>query len=308
MRHTLVILFFLQISIFFSFGQDPLSSHFFLNTPVLNPALTGSADARRIFANYRNQWPGLHSALMTYTGCYDQPSSLWDGGLGVAVKNDVIANGLFNTVNADFMYSYHLQVSREWYVLSGIEASLVNKNIRASSLQYFPDAPEAIPSRSSFLADFSLGFAAFHKDLVIGTAFHHIANTAFYGDDTYTMPLRISAHASNAFHFHPYTVTSSILIEQQEQSFYATYGAGLNYQEFTTGVWLRQDEKFHFSALIFALRYSTSLYTVIYSYDFPFMNSRKGINYGAHEVTFLAQFKYKTVTKKKFKAVKCPSL
>ena len=53
-------------------AQDPQFSQFYANPLFLNPALAGFIDCGRVNLNYRNQWPSLANAYITYSASYDQ--------------------------------------------------------------------------------------------------------------------------------------------------------------------------------------------------------------------------------------------
>src|SRR5438105_3356061 len=71
MRNTLLCL--LLIGCLFSAkAQDPNFSQFFASPLTLNPALTGKLDGvLRVDRNYRNQWPSIYNAFVTYTASVD---------------------------------------------------------------------------------------------------------------------------------------------------------------------------------------------------------------------------------------------
>jgi type IX secretion system PorP/SprF family membrane protein len=302
------ILIFISISFYSGFGytQDPLSSHFFMNLGNLNPSLAGSADQQRFFANYRNQYPGLHSAYVTYNAGFDIPISVLQGGIGANISNDVMANGLFNTVAGDFFYSYHLQVSHELFFMGGLQFSMMNKNLR-SQLINNQDVQDVIPSRSTYMLDVSVGFSAYWKGLVSGIALHHLDNTVLNGNEAVAIPYKITVHASYYIPRGYSSIRPSLIVQKQANLFQTTYGGMYMYRTFGAGLWMRQDERFRFSALIFAMRYDFSAFSIIYSYDLSLNNSTYWLNFGSHEVTFLMKIKYKDVRKKKPRAIKCPT-
>ena len=53
-------------------AQDPLFTQFFSNALYLNPAMAGRDLSPRVHSTYRNQWPGINKAYVTYNLEYDQ--------------------------------------------------------------------------------------------------------------------------------------------------------------------------------------------------------------------------------------------
>lgn len=69
---TTVLLFFFLLAFATAKTQDPNFSQFFASPLTLNPALTGKFEGSvRAAGNYRNQWPTIYNAYVTYTGSID---------------------------------------------------------------------------------------------------------------------------------------------------------------------------------------------------------------------------------------------
>ena len=69
-------------------GQDPLFTQFFSNALQLNPALAGRDLSPRFHTTYRNQWPEINNAFVTYNIEYDQFSDKLHGGVGFQLLHD----------------------------------------------------------------------------------------------------------------------------------------------------------------------------------------------------------------------------
>ena len=74
-------------------AQDPQFSQFYANPLYLNPALAGATECARINLNYRNQWPSLTKAFITYSMTYDQNLSSINSGFGLIAMNDRQGDG-----------------------------------------------------------------------------------------------------------------------------------------------------------------------------------------------------------------------
>ena len=70
------------------YAQDPEFSQFYANPLYLNPALAGVTVCPKVNANYRNQWPAIGKAFITYNASYDQYVSFLHGGLGLVITAD----------------------------------------------------------------------------------------------------------------------------------------------------------------------------------------------------------------------------
>ena len=100
-------------------AQDPEFTQFYANPLYLNPAFAGTARCPRLALNYRNQWPALTGTFVTYTASYDQHVEALGGGVGLLVLNDKAGEATLTTTNVSGIYSYQLNVTREFSVKYG---------------------------------------------------------------------------------------------------------------------------------------------------------------------------------------------
>ncbi len=92
-------------------AQDAQFSQFYANPLFLNPALAGFTECGRVNLNYRNQWPALANAYITYSASYDQNLPSINSGFGVLAMSDRQGDGALVRNSISAFYSYQLQVS-----------------------------------------------------------------------------------------------------------------------------------------------------------------------------------------------------
>ena len=80
-----------------TYSQDPQFTQFYANSLHLNPALAGKDLSPRFHSGYRNQWPEIKNAYVTYNLEYDDFIEKIHGGLGFQFLHDKTANGVLNT-------------------------------------------------------------------------------------------------------------------------------------------------------------------------------------------------------------------
>ena len=158
-------------------AQDPLFTQFFSNALYLNPAMAGRDLSPRIHTTYRNQWPGINKAYVTYNLEYDQFAPDLHGGVGFQVMHDRTGNGLLNTLQFSGCYAYQLLINREWTLNFGVKASFVQKSFNWSEAIW---GDQLDPSRGNIntsnqpqgnnanYIDFSNGLILFGKNLFVG--------------------------------------------------------------------------------------------------------------------------------------------
>ena len=106
-------------------AQDPAFSQFYANPLYLNPAFAGATPkgCPRANLNYRDQWPGIGRTYVTTSASYDQHIDALGGGLGIIVSQDRSGDGNLRTTHASALYSYHLEINRNFSLKAGFEAS-----------------------------------------------------------------------------------------------------------------------------------------------------------------------------------------
>lgn len=196
-----------------SFAQDPLFSQYYAAPMYLNPALTGSSNVPRFTLNYRNQWPGLSANYITTNFTADMYSQKINSGFGFMFTQDNQYADLSTTMVGG-TYSYNQQITEEYSVRMGVQASIVNRGVRSPWDRFtFGDQIAANGSISGVTldplvgtplqvkyVDFSTGAIAYSDKAWAGVTFKHI-NRPKYGLDNTTktakdvkLPMFFSLH------------------------------------------------------------------------------------------------------------------
>ena len=129
MKKLLTILSFLALGSIELMAQDPEFTQFYANPLYLNPAFAGTAKCPRICMNYRNEWPGLNNAYVTYSASYDQHVDNLSGGIGILATSDRAGDGTLTTNRISGIYSYQLNVNREFSMKFGLEGTYHQKSL-----------------------------------------------------------------------------------------------------------------------------------------------------------------------------------
>ncbi|MCB0820836.1 MAG: PorP/SprF family type IX secretion system membrane protein, partial [Bacteroidetes bacterium] len=165
-------------------AQDPQFTQFYANPLYLNPAFAGSVRCPRFVLNYRNQWPAIPGNFVTYSASYDQHFDGINGGLGVLVNNDVAGEGTLNTLNASLIYSYQLEVSRNFSIKAGFQATFAQRTLDWTKLTFgdqidtrygfIYNTQEVFGPKSKIFPDFSAGVLGYSENFYFGFAAHHL--------------------------------------------------------------------------------------------------------------------------------------
>lgn len=309
------------LTILFSLGfhetakaQDPEFTQFYANPLYLNPAFAGTARCPRIVMNYRNQWPGISGTFVTYSASYDQHVDNLSGGIGFLFTNDRAGQATLNTTNFSAIYSYQLNITREFSMKMGFQGTYAQKSVDWDKLNfgdmidprhgfvYNTNEVPGVTSKSN--VDFSAGMLGFSKRYFFGGAVHHITqpDEGFLGPSI--LPRKITAHAGAVIPLDGRNGESSlspnVLFQKQQDFQQLNLGLYLTKGPIVGGLWYRNQDSF-----ILLLGFQQDLFKFGYSYDVT-VSKLSNATAGSHELSFAMQFECKP-KKRKFRTVSCPS-
>ncbi|NOX85464.1 MAG: type IX secretion system membrane protein PorP/SprF [Chlorobi bacterium] len=314
-----------------SSAQDPQFSQFYANPLYLNPALAGNAQCGRAILNYRNQWPALSKAYITYNASYDMSIPKINSGVGILAMSDRQGSGALirNAISA--FYSYKLKVSEPILISFGVEAKYYMEKLDWNKLifadQIDPTTGNVDPSTNEkppendrvSVFDFSAGaILSYYDKWFVGVAAHHLTqpNLSFYNNGDSKLPLRFTVHGGISVNLsegglgnqntEDFIISPQLLYMQQEN--FKQLNAGLYFSKsiLVVGAWFRHNFS-NPDAAIAMVGLQFSNIKVGYSYDFTISNIG-GSSGGAHEVSFAWNFcLYKQEKRMRIRAIKSPS-
>lgn len=296
------------------FAQDPEFTQFYANPLYLNPAFAGTARCPRFCLNYRNEWPGISGTYVTYSASYDQHFDAIGGGLGLLFTNDKAGQGTLTTTNASAMYSYQLNLTREFSMKFGFEATYFQKSIDWSKLTF----GDMIDERRGFVyntnevpglskksnIDVSAGFLGYSKRYFFGFAANHLTqpDEGLLGPSK--LPTKLTGHAgavlpigdkgSETF------ISPNVLYQKQQDFQQLNLGLYVVKGAIVGGLWYRNADSF-----IALIGVQQHFFKLGYSYDVT-ISKLTNQTAGSHELSFSLLFECKP-KKKKFRTVSCPS-
>lgn len=311
------------------YAQDVSFSHMFSNRIYLNPALAGIDEGeRRIFLNYRNQWPGIDNSFVSYTASYDQYIESLHGGIGFKVFNDAQGDGAIQEFSLSVDYAYHLQMSSRFFLNAGFEASYVQKAIKTSGFilgdMIDPITGEIMgPSTENYYdnkvsyPDFVIGLSGFYENYYGGISLSHILKPSqtIVSNDYSRVPRKVMIFAGAIFPVYEKRLGKEVLklspnfIYQQQKKFSQLFYCldAVIQDQILTGIGLRQNLGVQFSSLVFSIGYITNSYRIRYSYDQMLSSPTIQLpKMGAHEISCI--FTMQSGKKKKHHAIKCPKI
>jgi len=296
------------------FAQDPEFTQFYANPLYLNPAFAGTARCPRINLNYRNQWPGISGTYVTYSASYDQHIDAIAGGLGLLVTTDKAGQGTLTTTNVSAMYSYLLNINREFSMRFAGQATYFQKSIDWSKLNF----GDMIDERRGFVyntnevpglnkksnVDFSAGLLGYSKRYYFGFAVHHLTEPDEGLIGTSKLPMKFTGHAGAVLPIgsksSETSISPNVLYQKQQDFQQLNLGLYVTKGSIVGGLWYRNQDAF-----IALIGFQQNVFKVGYSYDVT-VSRLTNATAGSHEISFSLQFECRP-KKKKFRTVSCPS-
>jgi type IX secretion system PorP/SprF family membrane protein len=325
-RFAVIVIFTIPFFIGEIFAQDPEFSQFYSNPLYLNPALAGVTICPKANATYRNQWPGIGKAFITYNISYDQYVKFLHGGLGLLITADRAGNGNLNTTVISLMYAYKFNISEHLQASGSLKAGYYQRRLNWENLQFEdmidpltgftqPTGEKQPDNLSVGVPDISAGIFLAYDDLVYGgIAVDHVTQpkVGFYADNATQLYIKYTVHAGSVIDLHQngssssereFSLSPNILYQQQFQFHQLNIGLYLTIDPFIGGVWFRHNFE-NADAIIPMVGLHYKNLQVGYSYDFTISNL-KGVSGGAHEVSASWQFPCPE-KRRHIRAIKCP--
>lgn len=165
-------------------AQDPQFSQFYATPLYLAPSFTGATDGSRAALSYRNQWPEIPGAFVTYAFSLDHYFHNYNSGLGLLVLRDEAGSAKLANTTVGLMYSYNFKVDHQWQMRPGVSFLYSQQSIDYSRLifgdqlsldgNHSPTSLISAPSDRVGYFDASFSWLAYTNKLWIGINADHL--------------------------------------------------------------------------------------------------------------------------------------
>lgn len=296
-----------------------ISSHSFLFTPNTNPGFSALSEKSQIIINYRNQWPGLNNAFVTYkAGVFSLPLKN-NLGFGFNLTNDISGDGIFTKSDFDFIFTYRLKTGLFSNIGFFIQPSLFQTKIQTKNIlkTEIPDWVENFSETQGFVEntinpDFATGFVYKSKKINFGFNLSHLLKPKINEQERIDMEYNIffayTKTTKNQFKSAKNRLEPMIMFSKRDKYSYLFTGVRYKMPMIEPGIYLRQSfSSINSSTLILSSKFIFLNLFMVYSFDAMLTNrSLTFNNFGVHEVTLGYQFEYKGKRNTKQEAIICP--
>jgi len=324
-RTCIIVLILLGSCIEMTYSQDPEFSQFYANPLYLNPALAGATICPRLIGNFRDQWPSVGGAFVTYSASYDQYVDFLHGGIGLLFLADRAGGGNINTTSISLMYAYKFNISRHFYASTAVRVGYYQRHLAWENLTFedmidpqngfvLPTSEKQPDNLTVAAPDFSAGIFAGYDDLVYGgIAVDHMSQPkiGFYTDNTSKLDMKFTVHVGSIINLkgsgsiddREFSLSPNILYQQQFKYHQLNVGLYLTYGFLVGGLWYRQNFENADAVIAMAgIQYKNLRASFSYDATISRLSNSSG---GAYEVS--ASWQFPCIEKRRsIKAIKCP--
>ena len=197
-------------------AQDILMSQYFSAPLQVNPAMAGISYGPRVTLNYRNEWSslgnGFNGGFTSYMAGYDMHIDAIRAGIGALFVADQLANGIYGTYTAKFMYSQQFKFNHKMALKLGLEGDYIRTQLNWNQLLWSdmvnpltgfynnvnvpnPTQEEMPGKLYNNNGEMAAGAVFFYENYYIGFSAHNflIHRPSFYNDQSPT-PLELVLH------------------------------------------------------------------------------------------------------------------
>ncbi|MBN1462562.1 MAG: type IX secretion system membrane protein PorP/SprF [Paludibacteraceae bacterium] len=286
MRRTAFFLLFVIVCLYTNAQNYKQYNHYIANQGLLNPAYNGTRDYLSGLVVVRNQWIGIEGAPVTQALNIHSPISTSNLGLGLSVTNENI--GATHTLDLYAAVSYKVELTEDYLLSFGIQGGINSFSLDQSEIITGDNSDPVLYGSSNSAMNAGFGSYLYSDKLFVGLSIPEF----FTNEYNTTASEYIKTFDYKNIHYYLY---GGYVFEFTDLAFKPTiltrfvYGAPIqidlsgNFLVFEKA-WLGLSYKTS-SELVFLVEYViNNMFSVRYSYDYPFSSLNQVKNAGSHEL------------------------
>lgn len=315
-----------------AFTQDAHFTQFYAAPLYLSPSLAGSTAGSRVILNFRDQWPAIPGAFVTYSISADHFFPTLNSGMGFFVYRDQAGSGKLATTNVAFQYTYNIKLFKKWSIRPGLQFYYSQRSIDFPAL-VFNDQITQVGQNSSSIEvptmekrgyfDFALSSLIYSKVSWFGFTIDHINTPNQSLKNTISiLPTRFVIFGGYKFMISgraggikEESVNLAYNYRAQGKFDQIDIGGYWTKYHFVVGLWYRGIpalkkyapgyQNNDMIAILGGYEFKSLGLKLAYSYDFT-MSKLVGSTAGSHEVSMIFVFNQNQRVRKRYRAVIVP--
>lgn len=163
-------------------GQDAQFTQFYAAPTYLSPSFAGTSAQSRLAMQYRDQWPSIPGAFVTYNMAFDHYLEQLNSGIGLIATHDRAGSGAMGYTSITAQYAYEIELKRKVFLRPAIQFGYVNHSIDYGRLVFGDQLVrggdigtyENLSKRSIGYMDMGSGLLFFTPKLWLGLSLLHM--------------------------------------------------------------------------------------------------------------------------------------
>lgn len=207
-------------------AQDAHFTQFYADQTYLSPAFAGTTAQNRMALMFRDQWPAIPGAFITYAAAYDHYLGDLNSGIGLRVMHDKAGSGGLRYTSVAGQYAYEIELKRKVFLRPALQFGYVNHAVDYSKLVFGDQLArgssvgtyEHLETVSVGYADMGTGLLLFTPRMWLGVSVHHLnrPNQSLLDGES-IVPRKFSAHGGYRWNIR------TPVIKQHPESFVAAF-------------------------------------------------------------------------------------
>ena len=326
MNRRYAILIVAVVSMLTTKGQDPQFSQFYATPTYMSPAFAGTSLQSRFGMAYRNQWPSIPGAFVTYNFAFDHYMKNLNSGIGILATHDKAGSGGLRYTSVSAQYAYEIELKRKTFIRPALQVGYVSHAVDYTKLVFGDQllngsetgSLDAYQGQGISYMDAAAGILYFTPNYWLGASVHHLnePNQSLLFAEA-NLPRKLSVHGGYRHRI------KTALIKEKGQFIVAAFnyraqdkfdqldlGAYYEMEPFSVGLWYRglpliksyEPTYGNNDAVAISFGYEVNDLRIGYSYDLTISKLVSNTG-GAHELTLVYEIadrrRKKSVTKRR---------
>src|SRR5690606_39691000 len=163
-------------------AQDPHYTQFDAAPTYLSPAFAGTTVQSRFVLQFRDQWPAIPGAFVSYNLAADQYLGSLSSGIGLIATRDQAGSGALSTSSVTFQYAYEIRLKHKVFLRPALQIGYASRSVNYSKLVFNDQLSrggdvatyEYYDGRKKGYSDIGSGLLLFTPQLWFGVALQHM--------------------------------------------------------------------------------------------------------------------------------------
>jgi type IX secretion system PorP/SprF family membrane protein len=293
-------------------AQDPHYTQFYASPTYLSPAFAGTTVQNRFVLQFRDQWPAIPGAFVSYNLAADQYLPSLKSGIGLIATRDQAGSGALSSTSVLLQYAYEIRLKHKVFLRPALQMGYASRSVDYSKLVFNDqlarggDVPtyENYDGRNHGYTDIGSGLLFFTPKMWFGVALQHMnePNQSLLESES-LLPRQLNIHGGYRFQIRsggmvrktPQTIVAAFNYRAQGKFDQLDIGAYYEREPIFCGLWYRglpvkyyQPGYMNNDAIAVLAGVKVGDWRFGYSYDITI--SRLALNSGgAHEITTILE-------------------